>query len=116
MRGLRASDVVLNDAAAGALAGLERSTDSKASTIAKRARSLRAILLADCLHGEVVRKSAIPTSLKRKHSIENLYVEDLPDFWRLLYAIARRNGRPYVVIVEIVDHRTYSRWFPGRRD
>jgi len=39
---------------------------------------------------------------------------DLPSFWRLLYTIVRDRGERYIVIVEIVDHRAYDRWFPGR--
>jgi len=71
--------------------------------------------LTDCLHGEVVRKSAIPAVLRDQYGLENLYVEDLPNFWRLLYSIVKRQGEREIVLVEMVDHRTYSRWFPGRR-
>lgn len=114
MTGLTATDVLLSDAAAEVLVELERSPDPKARAVAKRARTLRALLLADCLHGEVVRKSGIPESLRRSYGIENLYVEDLPGFWRLLYSVLRRNGERYVVVIEIVDHRAYSRMFPGK--
>lgn len=44
-------------------------------------------MLKDCLHGEVVRKPSIPKNLKRTYGVENLYVEDLPSFWRLLYTV-----------------------------
>jgi len=114
LTGLGAVDVVLSDEAAAVLASLELRPDRKSKAIAKRARSLRGLLLENCLHGEVVRKPSIPDYLRRKYDIENLYVEDLPDFWRLLYTISRRNGKPYVVIIEVVNHRTYSRRFPGR--
>jgi hypothetical protein len=115
LTGPSAADVLLGDEAAETLATPEHGRDPKARAIARRIRSLREVLLNDCLHGDVVRKSSIPRILARKHSIENLYVEDMPDFWRLLYTIARRNGKPFVVIIEIVDHRKYSRWFPGKR-
>lgn len=111
-----ARDVLLSDAAARALDDLERRAargDRKAASVARRARSLRAILLADALHGEVARRP-LPRELVARHGIANLYVEDLPDFWRLLYTIIRQNDRAFVVVVEIVDHGTYDRWFPGR--
>ena len=73
------------------------------------------MLLADCPHGEVVKKSSIPGYLTGKWSTENFYVEDLPDFWRLLHSISRRNGKRFVVTLEIVDHRADSRWFPSKR-
>lgn len=112
--GLRAKDVVLSASAAEALNRLEESSDPKAVSIARRARALRPILLADCLHGEVVRQSQIPKRLRERHGLENLFVEDLPSFWRLLYTIVRDRGERYIVILEIVDHRQYDRWFPAR--
>ncbi len=112
--GLRAKDVVLSPAAAEALMSLEASSDPSAASIAHRARALRPILIADCLHGEAVKKDRIPKSLRGRHGLENLFVEDLPSFWRLLYTIARDRGERYIVIVEIVDHRAYDHWFPGR--
>jgi len=112
--GLRAKEVVLSSAASQALKGLEESSDPASASIARRVRALKPILLADCLHGEVVKKNRIPRALRDRHGLENLYVEDVPSFWRLLYTIVRDRGERYVVILEIVDHGAYSRWFPGR--
>jgi len=112
---LGAKEIILGDRAASALDELERSTDPTATSIAKRVRAYKKILLADCLHGEVVRKEQIPRALREAHGLSNLYIEDLPSFWRLLYTIVRDGGDRYIVIVEIVDHRAYSRWFPGRK-
>jgi hypothetical protein len=109
-----ASEVVLSERAGDALAALESSASSESRGIARRARALRPILLVDCLRGDVVRKSALPRVLKDRYGLENLYVEDLPRFWRLLYTVVKREGRRLVVVVEIVDHRTYNKWFPGR--
>src|SRR3989304_3654758 len=83
--------------------------------VARRVRAYRSILLADCLHGEVVPRDRIPKVLREKYGLGNLYVEDLPSFWRLLYTIVRDRGQRYIVVIESVDHQTYSRWFSGRR-
>jgi hypothetical protein len=96
------------------LEALEARRDKEAASVAKRARGLRGVLLADCLHGEVVKKERIPRALRDRLHLENLYVEDLPGFWRLLYTVARDRGERYVVVVRIVDHATYSAWFGGR--
>lgn len=85
------------------------------ASAARRVRALKPLLLADCLHGEVVKKDRIPPGLRGKYGLENLYVEDLPSFRRLLYTIVRDRGERFIVIVDIVDHQEYSRWFPGRR-
>lgn len=112
---LPASAVLLSDRAAQALVELEGSNKPEAGAIARRARALRPVLLVDCLHGEVVRKSAIPPPLHERYGLENLYVEDLPSFWRLLYTIVKKDGLRVIVVVEIVEHRVYSRWFRGKR-
>jgi hypothetical protein len=111
---LPASAVVLSDAACDAIDRLEASSTPVHRAVARRARALNPILLDDCLHGEVVRRGALPRILQAKHGLENLYVEDLPGFWRLLYTIVVRDRRRVIVIVEIVSHRDYSKWFPGR--
>jgi len=110
-----ATAVLLSDRVSEALLELERSSTPAALAIARRARAFKPVLLVDCLHGEVVRKGAIPKSLKATYGLENLYVEDLPAFWRMLYTVAKHDGRRVVVIVEIVSHKEHSRWFPGRR-
>jgi len=115
LTGLGAKDVVLTGDAKADLASLEARKDKDGAAIAKRARALRGVLLADCLHGEVVKKARMPKALRERFQVENLYVEDLPDFWRLLYTIVRDRGERFVVVVRIVDHAAYSEWFPGRR-
>ena len=109
-----ADAILLSDNAISALDTLEAGESPRAAAIAKRARRYRSILLLDCLHGEVVRKSLIPHELLARYSVENLYVEDLPDYWRMLYAIVKSGGKRVVMILEIVDHKAYDRWFGGR--
>jgi len=111
---LPASDVVLHSDAEEVLRTLEASPDPKLRSIGRRVRAYRPLLLVDCLHGEVVPRSSIPKDLVRQYGIENLYVEDLPDFWRMLYSIAKSAGQRYVIVLTIVNHKDYSRWFPGR--
>lgn len=112
---LAAQQVVLGPRAWAALDHLEASSSPEGRTVARRVRALKPVLLGDCLHGEVVGRSAIPRARRERHGLENLCVEDLPDFWRLLYTVVRLGGRRVIVIVEIVSHKEYSRWFPGRR-
>lgn len=113
--GLRARDIVLSASAAETLSHLEDSPEPSSGSIVRRVRALRSVLLADCLHGEVVKKDHIPRVLRDRYGLENLFAEDLPSFWRLLYTIVRDRAERYIVVVEIVNHGTYSRWFPGRQ-
>jgi hypothetical protein len=110
-----ASAILLSDGASEVLVALRGASRAEGNAIFRRVQALKPVLLVDCLHGEVVRRASIPAKLQATHGLENLYVEDLPDFWGLLYTIVRRNGRRLIIILEIVDHKQYSRWFPGRR-
>ena len=56
----------------------------------------------------------IPRHIRSRFGLTNLFVEDLPSFWRLLYTVTNHESDRYVVVVAIVNHKTYSRWF--RRD
>ncbi len=112
--GLRAKSLILTDNASQALEKLETSREPPSSSIARRVRALKPILLSDCLHGEVVKREMIPPDLRKKYGVENLFVEDLPSFWRLMYTIVRDRGERYIVVIEIVDHRKYDKWFPSR--
>jgi hypothetical protein len=105
---------LVSPAAAESLRALDAAPAKDAKSIARKARDLRHVLLEDCLHGEVVRKQAIPRVLIQQYGIQNLFVEDLPSFWRLLCSIVHEGSDRTIVILEIVDHRRYDRWFPGR--
>lgn len=114
MSGPPARDIVLSPSATATLQKLEASSTKDDQSIARRVRALRPILLHDCLHGEVVKRARIPASLIREYGIENLFVDDLPSFWRLLYTVVHEGADRVVVVLEIVDHGAYDRWFPGR--
>ena len=61
--------------------------------------------------GEVIRRSHIPRYFREKYGVSNLYCVDLAAFHRVFYTIANRN----VIFLDLVDHPTYDKWFPGRR-
>jgi hypothetical protein len=61
--------------------------------------------------GEVIRREAIPSYFREKYGVSNLYCVDLAAFHRGFYTIANRS----VILLDVVDHPTYDRWFPGRR-
>ena len=111
MTGLSAEEVRLSEDAGLTLESLEESSDRPSASIARRVHDLKPILLNDCQYGEVVKKSRIPKALKAKYRLKNLYVVDLPSWWRFLYTITRDGTTRYIVVVEIVDHDTYNKWF-----
>lgn len=65
----------------------------------------------DAQWGEVVRQPFIPSYFREKYGVSNLYCVDLAAFHRCFYTIANRS----VILLDLVDHPTYDKWFPGRR-
>jgi len=69
-------------------------------------------LARDVMVGEHIRKSLIPTTLKRRYEINNLWRLELPGGWRVLYTIASKPAEnPKVSILRIVSHKDYDRLF-----
>ncbi|MHB1261031.1 MAG: hypothetical protein ACYC2H_04870 [Thermoplasmatota archaeon] len=114
---LKAIEVIFSDAAEAGEVALKKSKAKEAASIRRRIAYYRERLLADCLEGEVI-PCPLPKKAKaleaRHGPLANLYCCDLPDFWRLLYTIVRADGKPYVYVLEIVDHSDYDKWFPGK--
>ena len=61
--------------------------------------------------GEVIPRAAIPEYFRQRYGVSNLYCVDLAAFHRMFYTIANRA----VVLLDVVDHPAYDKWFPGRR-
>ena len=112
---LRAKEIVLGVDAQKAYENLKDSHDPGSVSVVRRVKNLKSVLLSDCLYGEVVKKGKIPNALRLKHGLQNLYVCDLPSYWRLLYTIVRVGDKPRIVVVEIVSHDAYNKWFPSDR-
>jgi len=62
----------------------------------------------DAQWGEVIRP--VPRYFAERYEAENLYCVDLASFHRVFYTMDHRE----VILLDIVDHRTYDKWFPGR--
>lgn len=111
---LRAAEVIFSGQAEAARSALQSARTHEAASILRRIVYLEQRLLEDCQAGEVI-PCPLPRKAKRleaRHgTIANLYCYDLPAFWRLLYTLVRVDGRPYVYVLEIVDHGTYDLWF-----
>ena len=77
-------------------------------------KSLQTCLLRiriDGQWGEVIPPGRIPPYFRNHYGVTNLYCFDLPSFHRGFYTIYFRD----IILLDIVDHPTYDKWFPGRR-
>jgi len=115
-QGLRASQVKESPNAVEAIKalGLESAHDKPSASILKRVQAIELRLKSDCQSGEVIPRPH-PRALLTAYGMGNLYKVELPSFWRLLYTIVRDGENRYVIILEIVDHETYNKWFRSDR-
>lgn len=61
--------------------------------------------------GEVIPPYRIPRYFRDRYEVTNLYCIDLSAFHRGFYTLYIR----VVILLDLVDHPTYDKWFPGRR-
>ena len=62
--------------------------------------------------GRNVKKKLIPKSLIQKYKINNLWIYNLPSFWRLLYSITpSREVEVIAAILDWMNHKDYERLF-----
>ncbi len=99
------------DASYEAWAALAAQARQPAQALWKSLQAVIVRLRADAQWGEVVRQRSIPGYFRERYGVSNLYCTDLAAFHRCFYTIANRQ----VILLDIVDHPTYDKWFPGRR-
>jgi hypothetical protein len=61
--------------------------------------------------GDIIRQDFIPAYFRERYGVSNLYCVDLAAFHRGFYTTTNRT----VILLDIVDHPGYDRWFPGKR-
>jgi hypothetical protein len=85
--------------------------EQPAQAIWKSLQTSIARIRTDGQWGDIVRQEFIPAYFRERYGVSNLYCFDLAAFHRGFYTIANRT----VILLDIVDHPAYDRWFPGRR-
>ncbi len=69
-------------------------------------------LKQDAFVGRHVKKKLIPRELIQKYNMNNLWIYNLPDAWRMLYFLAPDNELKIVaVLLDWMDHKDYERLF-----
>ncbi|MDP1728881.1 MAG: hypothetical protein Q8L27_01615 [archaeon] len=62
--------------------------------------------------GTQYKKNLIPAEYVKKYKVNNLWKYDLPDGWRLIYALFPQNKVEILsVIIEWFNHKNYDRRF-----
>ncbi len=64
-------------------------------------------------YGDPIAKKLIPDKYRIKYGITNLFRVELPNFWRMLYALTNGDTEIEIIafILEIIDHKIYDKRF-----
>ncbi len=64
-------------------------------------------------YGDPISKDKIPLEYQQKYGITNLFRVELPQFWRMLYALVDGESQIEIVafILEISSHEKYNKLF-----
>ena len=74
-------------------------------------RAIKA-LKEDAFSGRNVKKNLIPKSLIQKYGINNLWIFNLPDGWRMLYVLTPSEEVQIIaVILDWMNHKDYEKLF-----
>ena len=112
MAGFRPNRALLHPEVEKAYAAIEVAAKAGRKEEAALWRSFQTALLrvkADGQWGEVI--PAIPAYFASRYGVGNLYCVDLAFFHRAFYTIQDRD----IIFLDVVDHATYDKWFPGRK-
>jgi Txe/YoeB family toxin of Txe-Axe toxin-antitoxin module len=73
------------------------------------------IISANPFYGENAKKSLIPKSYIMQYDITNIFIADLPDYWRLVYTLESDEVEIIAFVLDIFDHDSYNKKFGFRK-
>ena len=66
----------------------------------------------DCYCGRQVKKKLIPRNFIEKYKLNNLWIYNLPESWRLIYSITNSEELEIIaVILDWINHKDYENLF-----
>src|SRR3989339_1071355 len=90
-------------------------TSSKDITLLDGINRIFDIIANNPFYGENAKKDLIPKEYRQKYDADNLFVADLPDYWRMLYTLESDEIEIIAFVLDIIDHKEYDRKFKFRK-
>ena len=73
------------------------------------------LLVDNPFYGDNAKKKKIPDYYIKKYDVQNLYIADLPLFWRMVYVIKGNKVEIVCIVLDIFDHDDYNKIFGIRK-
>ena len=84
---------------------------SKDITLLQAIERIVELLSHNPFYGENAKKQLIPKSYKDAYDVTNIFIVDLPDYWRLIYTLESDEVEIIAFVLDIFDHSAYDKKF-----
>ena len=90
-------------------------TSSKDITLLNAINRLFEVIVNNPFYGENAKKDLIPKEYRQKYDVGNLFIADLPDYWRMIYTLESDEIEIITFVLDIIDHDEYNKKFKFRK-
>jgi len=90
-------------------------TSSKDITLLNAINKLFDVIVNNPFYGENAKKDLIPKEYRQKYDADNLFIVDLPDYWRMIYTLESDEIEIIAFVLDIIDHDEYNKKFKFRK-
>ncbi|MBI2653951.1 hypothetical protein HYX02_04015 [Candidatus Woesearchaeota archaeon] len=88
---------------------------SKDITLLNAINRIFDILTNNPFYGENAKKDLIPKEYRQKYGADNLFIADLPDYWRMIYTLESDEIEIIAFVLDIINHDGYNKKFKFRK-
>ncbi|MDP2750073.1 MAG: hypothetical protein Q8O89_04545 [Nanoarchaeota archaeon] len=92
-----------------------RITSSKEITLLNAINRIFDVVANNPFYGENAKKDLIPKEYRQKYDADNLFIVDLPDYWRMIYTLESDEIEIVAFVLDIIDHNGYDKKFGFRK-
>ena len=90
-------------------------TSSKDITLLNSINRIFDVVINNPFYGENAKKDLIPKEYRQKYDVGNLFIADLPDYWRMIYTLESDEIEIITFVLDIIDHDEYNKKFKFRK-
>ena len=88
---------------------------SKEITLLHAINRIFDMIVVNPFYGENAKKDLIPREYTQRYGVGNLFIADLPDYWRMIYTLESDEIEIIAFVLDIVDHDRYDKIFGFRK-
>ena len=90
-------------------------TNSKDITLLTAINRLFEVIANNPFYGENAKKDLIPKEYRQKYDADNIFIADLPDYWRMIYTLESDEIEIIAFVLDIINHDEYDKKFKFRK-